>query len=101
MYRYKDTTNYKRTPIINEQHRYEIIKSCRYVDEIIENAPLSVTKEFLEKNKIDIMAHGDDDSSTFIQQHKIPLELGIIRYLPYTVETSTTKIISKIKNTDL
>ena len=44
----EDVSSYKRMPIINEKDRYEMVRSCRYVDEVIEEAPLKITKEFLD-----------------------------------------------------
>ena len=48
-----DIGQYKRRPIIPQEDRYEMVRSCRYVDEIIEAAPLVMTKDFLLDNKID------------------------------------------------
>ena len=42
--------------VLNEKERYESIKHCRYVDEIITDAPLIITDEFLNKHKIDFVA---------------------------------------------
>ena len=42
---------YKRRPIIEEKYRYEIIKNLKLVDEIVENPPLVVTKEFMDTIK--------------------------------------------------
>jgi len=97
----EDVSSYKRMPIINEKDRYEMVRSCRYVDEVIEEAPLKITKEFLEKNKIDFVVHGDDVSEELKRQHQVPLELGIVKYVPYTKGTSTTEIIGKIRETKL
>ncbi len=49
---------YKKRPIINENHRYNIVKNIKYVDEIIENPPLIVTKDFMETYKINLVVHG-------------------------------------------
>tara|TARA_R100000808_G_C2147499_1_gene155472 strand:- start:1329 stop:1736 length:408 start_codon:yes stop_codon:yes gene_type:complete len=97
----EDVSSYKRMPIINEKDRYEMVRSCRYVDEVIEEAPLKITKEFLEKNKIDFVVHGDDVSDELKRQHQVPLELGIVKYVPYTKGVSTTEIIGKIRETKL
>ena len=93
----KDIESYKRMPVINEKERYEIIKSCKYVDEVVENAPLNISMEFIKKNKIDIVAHGDNLSPAIRQQHTVPMKLGIMRYLPSTKGISTTEIISEIQ----
>ena len=53
-----DASGYKRKPVINEQQRCDIIKSIRYVDNIIFPAPLIINNEFLLKNRIDKVVHG-------------------------------------------
>ncbi len=93
----KDTASYKRTPIIPEEQRYEIVRSCRYVNEVIENAPLLITEEFIDENKIDLVVHGDDIRQAYEEQHKIPRKLGKMRYVPYTAGVSTSDIINKIR----
>tara|TARA_R110002020_G_scaffold241567_5_gene454780 strand:+ start:4642 stop:5052 length:411 start_codon:yes stop_codon:yes gene_type:complete len=92
----KDVESYKRVPIINERQRYEIVKSCKYVDEIIEKAPLVITEQFLLRHRIDFVLHGDDISDEISKQHKVPLEKNMMKYVPYTKDTSTTEIIHKI-----
>lgn len=37
---------------MNEKERYEAIRHCRYVDEVINDAPWSITDEFLQKHKV-------------------------------------------------
>jgi len=69
-------TGYKRRPVLDLEERARSVLGCRYVDEVIVNCPLRVTKvnrlslpqrinsnsfqEFMEEHKIDIVAHGDD-----------------------------------------
>ena len=89
--------SYKRMPIFNQSDRYDLIKNCRLVDDIVKDAPLVLTEKFINKHSIDIVVHGDDTSSHFEKQHKIPLEMGIMRYLKYTEGVSTTEIINKIR----
>ncbi len=42
--------------VLNEKERYESLRHCRYVDEIIIDAPLVITEDFLKKHKIDFVA---------------------------------------------
>lgn len=89
---------YKRKPIFCTEDRIEIIRNCRFVDEIIYDAPLFITNEFLKLHKIDIVAHGDDMTNFFKKyNYPIPIKLGIMRTVPRWGKTSTTKIIEKIK----
>ena len=46
----KTCESYKRTPIIHEEDRLEMIKGVKYIDEIIFPAPLYMSPEFLKRN---------------------------------------------------
>ncbi len=87
---------YKEAPFFLEEERYEIIKNCKLVDEIIEDAPLIITKEYLLKHDISLVVHGDDARSVYDSFYKIPIDMGIMRYIKYTEGTSTTKIKNEI-----
>lgn len=92
----KQIESYKRKPIFPEEHRYEIMRSCKYVDEVIESAPLVMTKEFLESNNIDLVVRGDDMNEELLKQQEAPISMGIMRYVSRTKGISTSEIIDKI-----
>ena len=92
----KDVESYKRIPIITQEQRYKMIKYCSLVDKVIESAPLVITEKYIEQHKIDYVVHGNDFSESLKIQHKVPLEMKIVKYVEYTKGISTTSIIKKI-----
>jgi choline-phosphate cytidylyltransferase len=46
--------------VMNDTERYEALRHCRYVDEVITDAPWTLTDEFVEFHKIDLVAHDDE-----------------------------------------
>jgi len=53
------TYRMKGRTVMNETERYEAIRHCRYVDELVPSAPWLLDEQFMEKNKIDFVAHDD------------------------------------------
>jgi len=91
---------YKRTPILSMRERVDTVSSCRYVDEVISDAPLVVDLKWLNTHRIDLVVHGDDFSEDLLQDcYKVPIEMGIFHLLPYTSAISTSEIIRRCKNT--
>lgn len=38
--------------VMNDDERYDAISHCRYVDEVVRNAPWTLTPEFLTKHRV-------------------------------------------------
>ena len=78
--------------------RIKVIGSCKYIGKIIPNAPLIITKEYLDKHNIDMVFHGHsiEEEFRYKKMYKIPHELGKFTRTEYTPEISTTEIINKI-----
>ena len=94
------STNYKREPIYNEEDRYTIIENLKCVNKIIKDAPLIMSEEFINKNKIDLIVHGFSNNQDIEKQNEffeIPIKLNKFEKLPYYDKISTTEIINKIK----
>ena len=92
--------NYKRSPIMTMEERISVVASCRYVDEVIPNAPLIIDLKWIKKHNIHLVVHGDDFSEDLLQLcYKIPIEMGIFKKVPYTPGISTTDITNRLKNT--
>jgi cytidyltransferase-like protein len=94
-------SNYKRTPIINECDRVEIIKNIKIVDDIIFPCPLVIDIDFIKKNSIDMVVHGFSNDADREKQKKFYDEINKLGYfteIEYYSKISTTEIINKIKN---
>jgi cytidyltransferase-like protein len=86
----------KRKPVIPYRDRVEIIKSCRFVDEVIE-APLRPhTVKWLNENSLDYLVHGKT-SEKFLKEHygEIIDEKRLF-LLDETKDYHTTDLINKI-----
>ncbi|KAJ2522356.1 choline-phosphate cytidylyltransferase [Coemansia sp. RSA 1939] len=93
-----DTHSRKGKTVLTERERYESLRHCRWVDEIITDAPWTVTQEFLDKHKIDYVCHDDlpyasaesDDVYAFVKAQG--------RFLPTqrTDGVSTSELITRI-----
>lgn len=93
-----ETHKKKGLTVLSDYQRCETLKHCRWVDEVIPNAPWCVTPEFLKEHKIDYVAHDDlpyvSDGSDDI--YKPIKEKGMFLTTQRTEGISTSDIITKI-----
>jgi cytidyltransferase-like protein len=105
----KTVQSYKRLPVLTMDERIKVISSCKYIDKVIPDAPIFISKEYIDLHKIDLVFIPDNrisnvltvtnnSISTSFNPVKIAYEMGIVKEIPYTPEISTTDIIKKIKN---
>ena len=73
----------KLIPELNFKQRKEILESIKYVSKVIKSG-FYITNNFLKKNKLDFLVHGNDNSNN------IPKDKLII--CPRTLNISSTKI---------
>lgn len=93
-----ETHKRKGLTVLTDQQRIETLQHCRWVDEVIPNAPWCVTTEFLLQHKIDYVAHDDlpyasTDSDDIYKPIK---EMGMFLTTQRTEGISTSDIITKI-----
>ncbi len=89
-----DATNGKRLPILTVDERAAVVAACRYVDEVIANAPWRIDADWIAKHHIDLVVHGDDFSEQELDYfYSVPIAMGIFRTISYTHGISTTDII--------
>ncbi|KAM9315746.1 choline-phosphate cytidylyltransferase A [Gastrophryne carolinensis] len=92
------THNLKGFTVMNEAERYDAVQHCRYVDEVVRNAPWTLTPEFLEEHRIDFVAHDDIPYSSADSDdvYKHIKEAGMFAPTQRTEGISTSDIITRI-----
>ncbi|EMC97484.1 hypothetical protein BAUCODRAFT_40416, partial [Baudoinia panamericana UAMH 10762] len=93
-----ETHKRKGLTVMSAVERAESLRHCRWVDEVIEDCPWVITMPFLEKNKIDYVAHDDlpYGASEGDDIYKPIKERGMFLVTERTEGVSTTGIITKI-----
>lgn len=94
------THRYKGPTVVPEAWRYDRVRHCRYVDEVIRDAPWVLDQDFLIKNKIDFVAH-DDLPYKFEGQedvYKFVKELGMFLTTHRMEGISTTDLKARLKH---
>lgn len=92
------THSKKGRTVMNEIERYEAVRHCRYVDEIVRDAPWEVDEAYITKHKIDFIAHDDepygtDDCNDIYAPWKAK---GMFVATQRTEGVSTSDIVSRI-----
>lgn len=89
-------------PVMPMEERYIALKSCKFVDEIIQNAPYDLTPEFTHKlkdqYKIDYIVHGDDPCITCDGKdaYATAKELNMFKTIKRTEGISTTDLVGRM-----
>ena len=90
----KTVKSYKRLPIMEQNHRYCLVGAFRMVDALITDAPLLIAAEFIDDWNVAAVVHGDDHFYT--EMYRVPIEMSIMNYVPYTKDVSTSNLIARI-----
>ena len=90
---------YKRKPIMNMEERIGVVESCKYVNKVIENAPITPNKDFLNKYNIDMVihAHSREEEDKYNYMYKECVKENKFMRIDYQKGISTTEIINRIK----
>ena len=90
---------YKRVPIYNEQDRYVLVENVKGVNQVVKNAPLIITEEFMTLYNIDYVVHGFSNPADKHNQtsfFEVPITQKKFIEIEYYTPLSTTAIIQKI-----
>ncbi len=89
--------SYKRPPIMSLSERVAMIEACRYVDEVIPDAPLRLTQDFLDRHAIATVVHGDDPTDEAAAKvYNAAVGRGRLHLVPRTGTVSTTDLIARV-----
>ncbi|KAA1086537.1 hypothetical protein PGT21_002574 [Puccinia graminis f. sp. tritici] len=90
----------KGPPVITQSERVKLLQGCRWVDEVIPDAPYTTQVEFIAKYGIHFVAHGDDvtTDANGLDSYRLVKEAGLYRQFPRTPGVSTTDALARILN---
>ncbi|XP_024118926.1 choline-phosphate cytidylyltransferase B [Oryzias melastigma] len=92
------THKFKGYTVMTEDERYDALTHCRYVDEVVRDAPWTLSTEFLKKHKIDFVAHDDIPYTSAGSEdvYKHIKEAGMFVATERTEGISTSDLITRI-----
>ncbi|PHZ16901.1 uncharacterized protein RHIMIDRAFT_243051 [Rhizopus microsporus ATCC 52813] len=93
-----ETHKRKGKTVMNEKERYESVAHCKWVDQVIPDAPWIVTQEFLDKYQIDYVAHDAEPYQSTESDDVYAFVKAQGRFLPTqrTGGISTSDLITRI-----
>ncbi|KAH8506969.1 hypothetical protein H0E87_013694 [Populus deltoides] len=94
------THKYKGKTVMTDEERYESLRHCKWVDEVIPGAPWVIDQEFLDKHNIDYVAHDSlpyaDASGAGKDVYEFVKKVGRFKETRRTDGISTSDIIMRI-----
>ena len=91
----------KGAPIMNDAERTMMVRSCKFVDAVVENVPYvmdaAYVRHVLQVHRVDVIVHGDDpcivDGKDVYESAKA---VGRYRTIPRTEGVSTTDLVGRM-----
>ncbi|KAM7529891.1 hypothetical protein LguiB_033301 [Lonicera macranthoides] len=94
------THKFKGKTVMTEAERYESLRHCKWVDEVIPDAPWVLSQEFIDKHNIDYVAHDSlpyaDASGAGNDVYEFVKSIGKFKETKRTDGISTSDIIMRI-----
>uniref|UniRef100_A0A0E0MB79 choline-phosphate cytidylyltransferase n=1 Tax=Oryza punctata TaxID=4537 RepID=A0A0E0MB79_ORYPU len=94
------TNRYKGKTVMTQEERYESLRHCKWVDEVIPDAPWVLTQEFIDKHHIDYVAHDAlpyaDTSGAANDVYEFVKKIGKFKETKRTDGVSTSDLIMRI-----
>ncbi|GBE87118.1 hypothetical protein BKA93DRAFT_762298 [Sparassis latifolia] len=89
---------HKNIPVMNHAERCEAVRHCRWVDQVIPDAPWVIDEAFISKHKIDYVAHDEDLYPSAGQEDVYAYAKSQGKFLPTrrTPGISTSELLERI-----
>ncbi|RUS27020.1 cytidylyltransferase-domain-containing protein, partial [Jimgerdemannia flammicorona] len=93
-----ETHKRKGKTVMTDHERYESLRHCKWVDEVVENAPWVVDQSFIDQHKVDYVAHDDIPYASTESNDVYAFVKAQGRFLPTrrTDGVSTSDLITRI-----
>jgi len=84
--------------VMIEEERYAAVRACKWVDEVVEDAPYTTELSILKKHHVTWCVHGDDIcvDENGIDAYANIKAAGIFKVVKRTVGVSTTDIVNRM-----
>ncbi|KAJ2892640.1 choline phosphate cytidylyltransferase, partial [Coemansia aciculifera] len=84
--------------VMKEDERYAAVAACKWVDEVVKDAPYVTTLEILDDYNIDFVVHGDDITTAAdgTDCYQIVKDAGRYQECKRTVGISTTELVGRM-----
>lgn len=93
--------SYKRRPIQTLRERAAAMRSCRYCDEVIEDAPAVTDASFMQLHELDYVLTGDDYTDSSLEKwFPEAARRGVCVRAPYTKGISSSDIIRRCQRAE-
>jgi len=87
-------------PIMNLHERVLSVLGCEYVDDVLIDAPYSITEQMVKSLNIAVVVHGSQGSElsdTITERYSLPLQAGIFQIIDSPTSLTVHNIIMRIK----
>lgn len=93
----EDMRKFKGPTVMSGAERAEVVRACKYVDEVIEDCPPVLLPEFVAQFHIDYFGCSEESlSMTAFDPHKFLKLQGKVFVIPRTLTISSTDIVARI-----
>ncbi|XP_003382830.3 PREDICTED: ethanolamine-phosphate cytidylyltransferase-like isoform X2 [Amphimedon queenslandica] len=94
----KEVTRHKGIPVMSEKERYKMVRSIKWVDEVVEDVPYVTPVSILDEHNCDFCAHGDDITFAPDGSHSYQaiVDAGRFKTFKRTQGVSTTDLVGRM-----